>query len=101
MVQSQSGQIVQDTLSQKSPTQNRASGLDQVVKCLPSKHEAWSSNSSTAKKKKWDFKSYSVYPFVKCDNCTKDNKAEVIRFVTLILFVSIMESHYAIFTFKN
>jgi hypothetical protein len=43
-VQSQLGQIVQETLSWKHTTQNRASRLLQVVECLPSKHEALSSN---------------------------------------------------------
>jgi hypothetical protein len=32
--------------------QKRAGGMTQVVKCLPSKHAADSSNPSTAKKKK-------------------------------------------------
>jgi hypothetical protein len=32
--------------------QRRAGGVDQVVQCLPSKHEALSSNTNTAKKKK-------------------------------------------------
>jgi hypothetical protein len=38
-VQSQPGQILRETLSQKYPTQKRAGGVTQVVKCLPSKHE--------------------------------------------------------------
>jgi hypothetical protein len=33
-------QIVQETLSQKYPTQKRAAEIAQVVECLPSKHEA-------------------------------------------------------------
>jgi hypothetical protein len=58
-VQSQPGQIVNETLSQKYPThtQNnnkkpRAGGVDQVIECLPSKWKALSSDSSTAQKKK-------------------------------------------------
>jgi hypothetical protein len=52
MVQSQPGQTVPETLSQKHPTQNRTGGVAQVVECLPSKHEALSSNQSTDRKKK-------------------------------------------------
>jgi hypothetical protein len=36
----------------KYPTQNRAGGVTQAVECLPSKHEALSSNTSTKRKKK-------------------------------------------------
>jgi hypothetical protein len=43
-VQSQPGQIISDTLSQKNPTQKRTGGV--VQGCRPS------SNPSTAKKKK-------------------------------------------------
>jgi hypothetical protein len=51
MVQSQHGQIVRKTLSQKYPTQNRADGAAQAVECLPSKYKILSSNPSTANKK--------------------------------------------------
>jgi hypothetical protein len=36
----------------KKRMQNRAGGVSQVEDCLPSKHEALSSNNITAKKKK-------------------------------------------------
>jgi hypothetical protein len=36
---------------QKVTEAKRAGSMDQVVECLPSKHEALSSNSSTGKKK--------------------------------------------------
>jgi hypothetical protein len=36
----------------KNPSQNRTGGVAQVVKCLPSKCEALSSNPNTEKKKK-------------------------------------------------
>jgi hypothetical protein len=36
----------------KNPSQKRAGGVAQMVEHLPSKHEALSLNSSTAKKKK-------------------------------------------------
>jgi hypothetical protein len=49
---SQSGQIVQDTLSQKYPTQTRGSRMAQVAERLHRKCEALRSNLSTAKKKK-------------------------------------------------
>jgi hypothetical protein len=49
-VQSQVGQIVLKTLSQKYPTQNRTGGVAQVVERLPSKCEALSSKCSTIKK---------------------------------------------------
>jgi hypothetical protein len=39
-VQSQSRQIVCETLSQKNPSQKRAGGVAQVVERLPSKREA-------------------------------------------------------------
>jgi hypothetical protein len=45
-VQSQPRQIVCKTLSQKCPTQNMVSRVDQVVEHPPSKHEVLSSNSS-------------------------------------------------------
>jgi hypothetical protein len=45
---SQPGQIVQETLSKKYPTQKRASGVAEVVKHLPSKCEALSPNPSAA-----------------------------------------------------
>jgi hypothetical protein len=51
-VRSQPGQIVQEILSRKYPTQKRAGRVAQVVEHLPSKYEALSSNSSTEKKKK-------------------------------------------------
>jgi hypothetical protein len=44
------GKLVQETVSQKNPTQNRPSRVAQVVELLPSKCEALSSNSSTGKK---------------------------------------------------
>jgi hypothetical protein len=47
-----SRQIVQEILSQKYPTQNRASGVAQVVAYLPSKHEVLSTNPSTVQKTK-------------------------------------------------
>jgi hypothetical protein len=50
-VQSQPKQIVHETLSWKYPTTKRPGKVDQVIECLPSKCEALSSNSSTAKKK--------------------------------------------------
>jgi hypothetical protein len=40
LVQSQPGQIVQETLSQKYSTQKGACRVVQVAECLPSKHEA-------------------------------------------------------------
>jgi hypothetical protein len=43
-------QAKSETLSQKYPTQKRASGVAQVVEHLPSKLEALTSNSSTLKK---------------------------------------------------
>jgi hypothetical protein len=46
-VGSQPGQIVQETLSQKYPTQNRAGRVTQVVERLPSKHESLSSSPAT------------------------------------------------------
>jgi hypothetical protein len=51
MVQNQPEQIVQETLSEKYPTQKRAGGVAQVVECLPSQHEALSSNPCTTKNK--------------------------------------------------
>jgi mannosyltransferase OCH1-like enzyme len=53
-VQSQPGQIILKTLSQKYPIQNSTKGaaiVAQVVECLPSKCEALSSNSSAKKNK--------------------------------------------------
>jgi hypothetical protein len=35
------GQIVQEILSRKYTIQNRTGRADQVVECLPSKHEVW------------------------------------------------------------
>jgi hypothetical protein len=52
MVWGQPGQKKSKNLSQKYPAQKRAVRVAQVVKHLPSKHEALSSNSNTAKKKK-------------------------------------------------
>jgi hypothetical protein len=53
MVQSQPGQIVHETPSRKKPSQKRAGGVAQVVEShLPSMHEAFSSNSSIAKRRK-------------------------------------------------
>jgi hypothetical protein len=50
MVQSQAGQIVHETLSQKYLTpKGLVEWLYQVVVSLSSKHEALSSNSSTTK----------------------------------------------------
>jgi hypothetical protein len=51
-VESQSGQIVLETLSQKYLTQNRAGRVAQVLKYLAIKCEALSSNPRTTKKKK-------------------------------------------------
>jgi hypothetical protein len=50
-VQHQIRKILQETLSQKYPTQKSAGGVAQVVKCLPSKREALSSNYSNCLKK--------------------------------------------------
>jgi hypothetical protein len=44
-------EIVYKTLSQKYPTQEKASRVVQVVEHLPSKHEVLSSNTCIAKKK--------------------------------------------------
>jgi hypothetical protein len=52
VVPSQFRQIVYDTLSQTNPSQKKADGVAQAVECLPSKHEAVSSNPRAAKKKK-------------------------------------------------
>jgi hypothetical protein len=49
---SQPGQIVQETLSKKYPTQKRAGVVPQMVECLPSRCETLSSNTSIATKKK-------------------------------------------------
>jgi hypothetical protein len=51
-VQCQPIQIVRKTLSGKYQTQKRTGGVAKVTELLPSKHEALSSNTSTAKKKK-------------------------------------------------
>jgi hypothetical protein len=48
-LQSQPGQTVCETLSQKNPTQNRTG---RVAQGLPSKHEALNSNPNTTKSKK-------------------------------------------------
>jgi hypothetical protein len=45
------GQIIQETLSQKYPTQKRASRVTHVAEHLPSKHEVLSLHPSAAKKK--------------------------------------------------
>jgi hypothetical protein len=50
-VQSQAGKIVHKTLFQKYPTQTKPGGVAQGIKQLPSKREALSLNSSTAKTK--------------------------------------------------
>jgi hypothetical protein len=52
MIQSQQRQIVWETVSQKYSTQKRVGRVAQVVECLHSKHEALSSNPSSAGKKK-------------------------------------------------
>jgi hypothetical protein len=52
LVQSQSGQIVCENLSQKHPTQKRAGAVVHRIELLPSKREALSSNPSNTKKKK-------------------------------------------------
>jgi hypothetical protein len=57
MVQNQPRQTVWETLSQKYPTQNRAGGMAQVVKHLPSLGQS-SSPSTTKKKKKEKKKIY-------------------------------------------
>jgi hypothetical protein len=49
--QSQPRQTVNETLSQKYPTQKRAGKVAQVVEHLPNKREAPSSNPTMAKKK--------------------------------------------------
>jgi hypothetical protein len=49
--QSQTRQIVHNTLPQKYSTKNRAGGVVQVVKCLPSKCEALSSSTRHQKRK--------------------------------------------------
>jgi hypothetical protein len=52
-VQGQPRQIVRESLFLKYPTHKKRAGeMAQVVKFLPRKHEALSSNSITAKKKK-------------------------------------------------
>jgi hypothetical protein len=60
IVQSQPGQIVQETLSRKYPKQNRAGRVGQVVKRLPSKHEALNSNPSITQKKKKVYINYAI-----------------------------------------
>jgi hypothetical protein len=52
VVQGLPGQNESETLSQIYPTQKRAGRVDQVVECLPSKHESLSSNPKTTGKKK-------------------------------------------------
>jgi hypothetical protein len=52
MVQSQLGQIACETLSWKYPTQKWAGRVVQVVECLPSNHEAPSSNLKAKTKTK-------------------------------------------------
>jgi hypothetical protein len=47
----QPGQILQEILSRKNPSQKRAGRVTQVVEHLPSKHETLCSNPSTEKKK--------------------------------------------------
>jgi hypothetical protein len=47
IVQRQLQQIVQQTLSQNYPTRERAGGVAQAIKYLPSKCEALCSNPST------------------------------------------------------
>jgi hypothetical protein len=51
VVQSQPRQIVHKTLSWKYLIEKKAGRVAQVIKCLPSKHEALSLNSSTPKRK--------------------------------------------------
>jgi hypothetical protein len=51
MVQSQPGQIVRETRSQKCLTQKRAVGVAQVIEYLCSKCEALSSNPSITKQR--------------------------------------------------
>jgi hypothetical protein len=46
------GSLGKKTLSRKYPTQKRTGGVVQVIEHQPSKCEALSSNTSTAKKKK-------------------------------------------------
>jgi hypothetical protein len=50
-VRSQLRQIVCETPSGKYPTENKASGVAQVVEGLPNNHEALSLNVSTTKNK--------------------------------------------------
>jgi hypothetical protein len=51
VVQSQPQKIVPKTLSQKYPIQKRASGVAEVLECLPNKCKALSSNPSAVKTK--------------------------------------------------
>jgi hypothetical protein len=59
IVQSQPGQIVRKTLSQKVPNRKSAGRVAQVVEFLSRKHKTLSSNPSTTtpppKKKSWSF----------------------------------------------
>jgi hypothetical protein len=54
VVQSQTGEIACETLSQKKKRQHkkRAGGVPQVVECLPSKHEFKSQYCQKKKKKR-------------------------------------------------
>jgi hypothetical protein len=51
LIQGQSTQTVNETISPKYPTQKRTGGVTQVVECLPSNCENLNSNPSTIKKK--------------------------------------------------
>jgi hypothetical protein len=61
VVQSHPGQTVLETLSRKHSTQNRAGRVVQVVKCLPSKCEPLSLNSSTKKNKNKSTNRYAMF----------------------------------------
>jgi hypothetical protein len=68
-VQNQPGQIIRETLSQKYSAHKRTGGVTQVIKCLPSKHKALSSNHSTTKKTKnikhtWDAEKSAQLSFI-------------------------------------
>jgi hypothetical protein len=63
VVQSQTGEIACETLSQKKKRQHkkRAGGVPQVVECLPSKHEFKSQYCQ--KKKKKEYRLWKQLPF--------------------------------------
>jgi hypothetical protein len=65
-----------ETLSQKYLTQNRAVGVSLMVECLPSKHEALSTNPTTiSRKKSLSFgRLYITYPGIKIFTSAKWHK---------------------------